>query len=161
MNASAPTRGTARPRRSTRAGTATLRLGARAFDFVLALIVVTVGSLVPGASESSAATIASFVLVAFAVSAIEAVLLSRWGRTPGMALCGLHVSMADGSRVPVWRAWLRSAVVWTSVMAGCFVGGGAGPAILVVTLTLMIGPMVVRGDQRGGHDLLAGTRVDR
>ena len=122
---------------------------------------MTSGSLVPGARETSIATTVSFWSVALTISLVEASLLTRWGRTPGMALSGLEVSTRNGERVAFWRAAVRAAVVWMSIMLGCFVNGAAGPVILVVALATLVGPMVVRDDHRGGHDLITGTTVTR
>jgi uncharacterized RDD family membrane protein YckC len=161
VNRSMLERGSAHPVQSARPAGVAVRLGARAFDFFLALIVVISGSLIPGARETATATTVSFWSVAFAVSVTEGGLVYRWGRTPGMALCGLRISTADGARVPLWRATFRAAGVWTSIMLGCFASGAAGPIILLVALAIMVGPMIARGDRRGGHDLITGTFVTR
>jgi uncharacterized RDD family membrane protein YckC len=135
------------------------RLGARAVDAFIVLVVVLVGSLVPGSSESATATTVNFALVALAVSICEGCLVRWWGRTPGAALFGLAITTAEGQRVPAWRATLRAACVWVGLMAGGFVAGALGASILAVALVALIGPMVARDDHRGLHDLIAGTTV--
>ena len=136
-----------------------LRLVARAVDFFLVLVVVAVGSLIPGTSETSTATAVSFSLVAIGVSIYEACLLRWWGRTPGKALFGLSVMTTNGQRVPLWRGVLRAAIVWVGIMLGGVVTRPAGPVILAVALASMVGPMLVRDDHRGLHDLITGTVV--
>jgi uncharacterized RDD family membrane protein YckC len=136
-----------------------LRLGARAADACIVLAVLLVGSLVPGSSESAAATTVNFVLVALAVSICEGSLVRWWGRTPGMALYGLTITTTEGQQVSARRATLRAGCVWFGVMVGGFVAGAVGAAILAAALAALIGPMVARGDHRGLHDLIAGTMV--
>ena len=101
----------------------------------------------------------SFALVAVAVSIYEACLLRWWGRTPGKALFGLSVMTTNGQRVPLWRGVLRAAIVWVGIMLGGVVTRPAGPVILAVALASMVGPMLVRDDHRGLHDLITGTVV--
>ena len=138
-----------------------VRVGARAVDVFVVLVVVVVGSLVPGGSETSTATAVSFGLVAVAVSVFEACLLRWWGRTPGMALFGLSVTTTTGRRVPLWRGMVRAAIVWSAVMLGGIVTGVAAAIILISTFGALIGPMIARTDHRGLHDLITATVVVR
>ena len=52
-------------------------------------------------------------------------------------------------------------MVWISIMVGCFESGTAGPIVLATSVAAMLGPMILRVDERGAHDLIAGTRVTR
>ena len=136
-----------------------VRLCARAVDFTAVLAIVSVGSLMPGASESSTATAVSFSLVAVGVSIAEACLLRWWGRTPGKAMLGLQVVTTNGQHVSFLRAFVRATFVWVTIMLGGIVAGIAGLVILAIGLTSLTGPMILREDHRGMHDLITGTTV--
>jgi uncharacterized RDD family membrane protein YckC len=70
---------------------------------------------------------------------ITAVTLVLFGQTPGMRLVGLRLAHGrEGSRLAVWRAVVRTAL-----------------------LMLLIPALVVDGDGRGLHDRLTGTAVVR
>jgi uncharacterized RDD family membrane protein YckC len=137
-----------------------VRLAARAVDVFVVLVVLLVGSLVPGGSESATATWATAGLVAVGITFCEAGLLRLYGRTPGMALLGLRVVTPTGTPLTMWRAVLRAALVWSEVVAVGVLPGATGAATLTVVLLGLIAPMRIRRDHRGLHDLIAGSVVD-
>jgi uncharacterized RDD family membrane protein YckC len=77
-----------------------------------------------------------------------------------MALFGLRVSTAGGP-VPLWRGVPRAAIVWIGIMLAGYLNGVAAPLTLVVLLSTTIGPMFIRRDRRGAHDLVTGTFVSK
>jgi uncharacterized RDD family membrane protein YckC len=76
-------------------------------------------------------------LVSF--SAITIVTLVAFGQTPGMRLCGLRLAHpVEGSRLAVWRAVVRTAL-----------------------LLLLVPALLVDADGRGLHDRFTDTAVVR
>ena len=144
---------------NVRAAGVEVRVVARAIDCLLVLVIAVVGSLIPGSSESGAATAVSCALVAVAVSIGEASMLHRWGRTPGKAMFGLSVLTLRDRRVPFLRGLARATLIWVPPILGGFVFGAAGPVILVGALTAVAGPALFRRDHRGLHDLATATWV--
>jgi uncharacterized RDD family membrane protein YckC len=55
----------------------------------------------------------------------------------------------------------RAAIVWIGIMLAGYLNGVAAPLVLLVAVATTIGPMFVRADRRGGHDLVAGTFVTK
>ena len=149
---------TTRVRSAVTAGVAA-RCFARASDALIVLVIAVVGSLVPGAAETPTATAVNCALVAVAVVIAEALMVARWGRTPGKALFGLTVVTTDGGRVPFVRALVRAAMIWVTTILGGFVLGTAGPEVLVGGFACLAGPMLARRDHRGLHDIVTGTDV--
>jgi uncharacterized RDD family membrane protein YckC len=137
----------------------TVRFAARAVDVFIVLVALSAGSLVPGGSESATATWATVGLVALSVTICEACLLRLYGRTPGMALFGLRVVAPSGRTLCAPRAVLRSALVWSAIVAVGALPGAIGAVTLAVVLVGLVVPMAVRRDRRGLHDLAARSVV--
>jgi hypothetical protein len=94
-----------------------LRLLARIIDWTLVLLVVDLTA--PGA----------LALVSFIWFPVEALLLSRWGFTPGKWLLRIAVRDRDGQRPTFREAFRRAALVW-AYGAGADTPFGLATAVL-------------------------------
>jgi hypothetical protein len=125
-----------------------LRLLARAIDWTL--IAVTLALVAP----------AAVMLTSFIWFPIEAVLLARWGFTPGKRLLGIAVRDAFGRRPAFRHALRRAAVVWAY-------GTGAHTSFGLATGVLAYGNVKRTGttywDALGGytvhHSAVSAARV--
>ena len=116
------------------------RFFARALDWTLISLVVS--SFAPPAT-----LLASFIWLP-----IEALLLSRWGFTPGKWLLGVVVRDVDGGRPPFRTAFHRVAALWAY-------GTGADSLFGLATGILAFGTLKRRGATY--WDELTGYRVGR
>jgi ADP-dependent NAD(P)H-hydrate dehydratase / NAD(P)H-hydrate epimerase len=99
------------------------------------------------------------------------------GRTPGKALVRLRITSRGGGRAAWWRVSLRGVVLWLPLIAPVWVLDAIdvddlreSTAVLALFVILLVMPwawalavlvtVVARDDDRGPHDLAAGTAQD-
>ena len=133
------------------------RIGARIVDVVIVVTTAFVVALVIGAPEP--ASVWASVVVLAAIAAYEATATRGWGATPGKAWLGLAVTTVSGDRPGWWRGFLRAALLWGGLSVAFFIVGWVEAVVLAAAVALFVGPVVLRADRRGPHDLVAGTMV--
>jgi uncharacterized RDD family membrane protein YckC len=158
------------------------RVVADAIDFVLAILLAIplarAVALLPGIpgtlwGQTSGSGIVADVLALGIVVAVAPALAG--GRSPGKALVRLKVTRNAGDRAGWWRLVVRAAALWLPLIGPIWaldaidtdvVGEATGAVLLLALISVpvlwiitVIGTVIARADDRGPHDLAAGTSV--
>ena len=128
-----------------------VRYAARMIDMGLFFFIVIPVARELGLPMSSNATVLLQLLALALLVPVEALVLARFGTTPGKAFMRMQVVRDDGQRLDLATAMSRSTKVW-------LLGWGLGlPLISLVTLIISFAKLT--GEGKTAWDSQCGTRV--